>query len=142
MGIVTTVIDALRRFGSPTQKTAIERQDRQLQGKEVIERRREVARSELGHASTFVATTQAEPETIVPLAAEELAPIIENAELVNAFLDAFLGRAPGEHFLDDLDDAFRAWTEANEKQGYSNEAVVEIVGAAYGRFCVETLGMR
>jgi hypothetical protein len=142
MGIVTTVIDALRRFGSPTQKTAIERQDRQLAGKQVIERRREVARSELGHASTFVASTKAEPETVVPLSAEELAPIIENAELLGAFLDAFLGRAPGEQFLDDLDDAFRAWTEANEKQGYTNEAVIAIVGAAYGRFCVETLGMR
>lgn len=27
MGVVTTIIDALRRFGSPTQKTAIQRQD-------------------------------------------------------------------------------------------------------------------
>jgi Domain of unknown function (DUF3806) len=142
MGIVTNIIDALRRFGSPTQKTAIERQDRQLQGKQVIERRREVSRSELGHTPTFVATTKAEPETVVPLSAEELAAIIENAELVGAFLDAFLGQARGEHFLDDLDDAFSAWTEASEKQGYTNEAVIQIVGAAYGRFCVETLGMR
>ena len=142
MGIVTNVIDALRRFGSPTQKTALERQDRQLEGKQVIERRREVARSELGHTPMFVATTEAEPETVVPLSAEELAPIVENADLVGAFLNAFLGRAPGDHFLDDLDDAFRAWTEASEKQGYTNEAVIAIVGAAFGRFCTETLGMR
>jgi len=142
MGIVTTVIDALRRFGSPTQKTAIERQDEQLKGKHVIERRRQVARSELGNTPMFVATTKAEPETVVPLSAQELAPILENAELIGAFLDAFLGRAPSEQFLDDLDAAFGAWTLAQEKKGYTNEAVVEIVGAAYGRFCVERLGMR
>lgn len=142
MGVVTNIIDALRRFGSPTQKTAIERQDAQLKGKHVIGRRRHVARSELGHADGFVATTKAEPETVVPLSAEELAPILENAELLGSFLDAFLGRTPSERFLDDLDDAFGAWTLAKEKQGYTNEAVVEIVGAAYGRFCAEQLGMR
>lgn len=140
MRIVTTVIDALRRFGSPTQKTAIARQDEQLQGKRIIGRRRHVARSELGQTSMFVATT--EPETVVPLSDEELKPILENAELVGSFLNAFLGRSPSEQFLDDLDDAFGAWSEADEKKGYTDEAVVEIVGAAFGVFCAETLGMR
>lgn len=142
MGIVTTVIDALRRFGSPTQKTAIERQDEQLKGKRIIDRRRHVARSELGQTSTFVSTTEPEPETVVPLSDEELAPILENAELVRSFLDAFLGRGTSEQFLDDLDEAFAAWSGASEKKDYTNEAVVEIVGAAFGAFCAETLGMR
>jgi len=142
MGVVTNIIDALRRLGTPTQKSAIGRQDEQLRGKHVIGRRRHVARSELGHADGFVATTKPEPETVVPLSAEELAPILENAELIGAFLEAFLGRAPSEQFLDDLDEAFGAWTQAKEKKGYTNEAVVEIVGAAYGRFCAEKLGMR
>lgn len=105
MGIVTTIIDALRRFGSPTQKTAIARQDDQLKGKRVVSRHRCVARSELGQSSTFVATTEPEPETVMPLSAEEIAPIIENSELVDSFLNAFLGRSQSERFLDDLDDA-------------------------------------
>jgi hypothetical protein len=142
MGIVTTVIDALRRFGSPTQRTAIERQDEQLKGKRIIGRRRHVARSELGHTSTFVATTEPEPEAVVVLSEEELIPIHENAELVRSFLSAFLGRRASEQFLDDLDDAFGAWSESNDKKGYTTEAVVEIVGAAFGKFCAETLGMR
>ena len=142
MGIVTTIIDALRRVGSPTQRTAIERQDEQLKGMRIIDRRRHVARSELGQSSTFVATTEPEPETVVPLSDEELTPILENAELVAPFLDAFLGRSPSKQFLDDLDDAFGGWSEANDKKGYTDEAVVEIVGAAFGRFCAETLGMR
>lgn len=142
MGIVTTMIEALRRFGSPTQMAAIERQDEQLEGKAVIERRRRVARSELGQASTFVATTEAQPEVVAPLSREELTPILENADLVGEFLGAFLGRSRSDKFLDDLDDAFGAWSEANVKNGYSNEAVIEIAGAAFGRFCVETLGMR
>lgn len=90
----------------------------------------------------FVATTGPEPETVVPLSEGELAPILENAELVRSFLDAFLGRDPSERFLDDLDEAFGAWSESKDKKGYTNEAVVEIVGAAFGRFCAETLGMR
>lgn len=142
MGIVTTVIDALRRFGSPTQRTAIERQDEQLNGKEVIERRRGVARSELGHTPLFIATTKGEPETIVPLSPAELAPIMENAELVTAFLDMFIERKPGAHFLDDLDGAFEVWTRAQDKQGYTNDAVIEIAGAAFGKYCAETLDMR
>jgi uncharacterized protein DUF3806 len=142
MGVVTTIIDALRRFGSPTQKTAIERQDEQLRGKRIVSRRQHVARSELGQTSMFVATTEPEPETVVPLSEEDLKPILENAELVGTFVATFLARNPSEEFLDDLDDAFGAWSEASDKKGYTNEAVVEIVGAAFGKFCSETLGMR
>jgi hypothetical protein len=142
MGIVTTIIDALRSIGSPTQRTAIERQDEQLKGKRVIGRRRHIARSELGQTSVFVATTQPEPETVVPLSAAELKPILENAELVVPFLNTFLERNRSERFLDDLDEAFEAWSEANDKRGYTDEAVVEIVGAAFGSFCSENLRMR
>jgi hypothetical protein len=38
VSIVTTIIDALRKLGTPTQKTALRRQDEQLEGKRVIER--------------------------------------------------------------------------------------------------------
>jgi hypothetical protein len=142
MSIVATIIDALRKFGSPTQRSAIQRQDEQLKGKRVIERRRHVSRSELGQSATFVATAEPEPETIAPLSDEELSPILENAALVDAFMAAFSSGDAGDHLLDRLDDAFRAWTEAMEKKGYSNDVVVEIVGAAFGHFCAETLNMR
>src|SRR5690242_2652629 len=123
MGVVTNIIDALRRLGSATEKSAIERQDVQLKGKRVIGRHRQVVRSELGQAATFVATTERQPEVVVPLSTEELTPIVENAGLAGSFVDVFLGRAPSEQFLDDLDDAFRAWSEAGDKKGYTNEAV-------------------
>jgi hypothetical protein len=58
MAIISNIIDALRKFGDATQKTALQRQDEQLHGKRVIDRRRYVARSELGHSSTFVATNR------------------------------------------------------------------------------------
>jgi hypothetical protein len=142
MGIVTTIIDALRKFGSPTQRSAIQRQDEQLQGKRVIERRRHVSRSELGQSATFVATAEPEPETVAPLSDDELAPILENAALVDAFFKAFACGDVSNHLLDRLDNAFSAWTEAIEKKGYTNDAVVEIVGAAFGKFCAEALNMR
>ena len=143
MTIITNIIDALRKFGSPTQKAALQRQDEQLSGQRVIDRRRYVARSELGHSSTFVATTEGVvPETLVPLTDEELAPILENAALVDTFMVAFLGHGPGNEFLDRLDSSFAAWIEAPQKKGYSDDAVVEILGAAFGQFCAETIDMR
>jgi hypothetical protein len=78
----------------------------------------------------------------VPLSDEELAPILENAALVDRFIAAFVGDAQRVSFLELLDGAFSAWSETTEKKGYSDGAVVEITGAAFGRFCVETLDMR
>jgi hypothetical protein len=142
MSKVAIIIDALRKFGSPTQRSTIQRQDEQLKGKSVIERRRHVSRSEPGQSATFVATAEPEPETVAPLSDEELAPILENAALVDAFLAAFSSGDAGYHLLDRLDNTFSAWTEAKEKKGYSDDAVVGIVGAAFGNYCAETLNMR
>lgn len=142
MTIITTIIDAFRKFGRPTQKTAIQRQDEQLQGKGVANRRLHVARSELGQTPAFVATVEKTPETIVPLTDVELAPIHENASLVDAFIATFMGPGLGGEFLDNLDGAFRAWMEATEKHGYSKDAVVAIAGAAFGKYCAEKLDMR
>lgn len=64
------------------------------------------------------------------------------ATVIDALRRFGSGRSPSEQFFDDLDDAFGAWSEADEKKGYTDEAVVEIVGAAFGMFCAETLGMR
>lgn len=142
MAIVTNIVDALRKFGRTGQKNVIQRQDEQLEGKQVLERSQYASRSELGTATGFVATTESIPETLAPLSDEELNPILENATFVESFFATFLNRAPSEKFLEDLDNAFGMWSEANDKRGYSDEAVVEIVGAAFGQFCTETLDMR
>lgn len=142
MAIVTTIIDALRKFGSATQKSAIQRQDEQLDGLAVANRRVHVARSELGQATAFVATAEKEREAVSPLTQNERQPILENAALADAFVAAFLGHGLGDEFLDNLDLAFEAWTKAKDKKGYSSKAVIQIAGAAFGCFCVEQLGMR
>lgn len=142
MAIVTNIFDALRKFGRSTQKAAIHRQDEQLEGKQIISRNRHVSRSELGTATGFVANIEPVPETLVPLTDEELTPILENATFVDSFFSAFLNRASSDKFLDDLDNAFGMWSESADKKGYSEEAVIEIVGAAFGKFCAETLHMR
>jgi Domain of unknown function (DUF3806) len=142
VAVITTIIDALRRLGAATQKTAIQRQDEQLKGMKVIERRRHVARSELGTSAQFVATTEPVPETVVPLTNDELTPIIENAALIGSFVEAFLGRPIGTDLLEDMDAAFGAWMESQDRGGYIDEAVVEIAGAAFGAMCVDNLDMR
>jgi hypothetical protein len=57
MGVVTNVIEALHRIGSPTQKAALRRQDAQLVGKKVLGRRRVIIDGEFGRAHEFLATT-------------------------------------------------------------------------------------
>jgi len=133
MGVLIDMIEALRRLGSVAQKAALRRQDKYLENKTVINRRRE--------GGSFVATVAPIPETVVPLSDEELRPILANAELIGQFLSAFgAGRQPWS--LEDLDLAFAAWSQAGDRRGYSNEAVIEITGAAYGQYCIERLDMR
>lgn len=142
MSIVTSIIDALRKFGSATQQSAVRRQDQQLEGKTVVERSRKVARSELGQAEGIVATIEPEPETITLLEESILEQIANNAALADGFAKAFLGRGLSNNVLDDLDSAFFAWAVAPDKRGFQSDDVIEIAGAAFGSFCVETLDMR
>lgn len=142
MAIISSILDAIRKFGSTSEKAALERQDEQLRGKVVTHRRRDIARSELGHASQLVATVEAEPETIGPLTQEEMALILQNAASADFFVIEFLGAGLETGFLDRLDSAFCAWTQATDRKGYSEEAVIEILGAAFGAFCAQSLDMR
>lgn len=142
MGIVTTIVDALRRIGTPTQKSAIQRQDEYLGDQPVIGRRSETLRSELGQTSAFVATVKPDEETTTPLGADELASILANAGRVEEFLAAFATSSGSNSFLDRLDDAFTKWTTALDQLGYSSDDVIEITGAAFGRFCADTLDLR
>jgi hypothetical protein len=142
MGIVTNIIDALRRIGRPVEKSALRRQDELLQGQEILERERQVIRDPLGTAETFRARTAAPSETVVILSDKEIKPIAENASFAGRFIETFLGASAAELTLEELDGAFAAWLAADDKRGYSEEAVVEILGAAFGEYCNRQLNMR
>lgn len=142
MGLITNILDAIRRIGSPTQRSALRRQDAQLDGKIVTDRRRDMARSSLGTTEQFVATTEPVPETIRPFNEEETRAIEENSALLPELFRVFLGHSPDAWGPDDFDAAFASWAEAADRKGYEEEAVVQIIGAAFGQYCARTLDMR
>ena len=142
MGIVSNMIDALRRIGKPTEKSAITRQDQQLEGKEVLERNREIVRDASGDAKVFVATTKPVAETVHVLTDEEVRPLRENAAYGIKFLKTFGEYSGTDWTLDDLDAAFASWLNAPDRRGYSDEAVIELLGAMFGHFCNSQLNMQ
>jgi hypothetical protein len=142
MGVVTNIIDALRRMGSATQITALKRQDAQLVGKEVLQRHQVNIDGPLGRAQAFVATTAPVEESVVILSEDEVRPINENVVYGENFLAAFGVTTGPKWTLADLDTAFEAWLLAPEKLGFSNDAVMELLGAMFGHYCVVQLNMR
>jgi hypothetical protein len=142
MGVVTNIIDALRRIGSPTEKTALKRQDAQLLGKEVLERRREIVDGEFGTANVLVASIAPIKDTVTVLSEDELPPTIENVVYGEKFLKAFGVTSTEQWTLADLDTAFEAWILAPDKLGFSDEAAMELLGAMFGHYCVVQLNMR
>jgi hypothetical protein len=142
MGIVSNILDAIRRVGKPTQRSALSRQDAHLQGKIVRERRREMDRSRSGTTESFVATIEQVPETIRPFSDDEIRAIEENSALLPQFFAVFLGQSSASWGLDELDAAFASWAAATDRAGYDDEAVVDILGAAFGQYCARTLDMR
>jgi hypothetical protein len=141
VGAVTNIIEALRRLGGATQKSALERQDQYLNDKIVESRHREVARSPSGTAETFVATVAPTPEDLRPMNAEEMQAVIDSSALVDRFFESFLGHTPPSWGVEQLDAAFACWARATERMGYDDEAVVQILGAAFGQLCVRTVHM-
>lgn len=142
MSVISSIIDALRRIGSPTQKAALRRQDEQLLGKKVLERRQARFRGPLGAADAFVATIEPVPEVVRVLSAEEVQPIRENVELGIRFLREFGIENPEGWTLDDLDEAFARWQAASDKLGYSDDFIIEVLGAMFGEYCSAQLNMR
>lgn len=140
MSFVSNIIDSLRRVGGATQKSALRRQDAQLEGMHVLERRQINIRDGRNLVNAFVATVAPAAETVVELTEDELRSIGENVEYGCGYLAAFV--APGADKLEDLDEAFRQWSAAQDKRGYSNEDVIELVGAMFGTYCCQQLNMR
>jgi len=141
MGIVSNIIDALRRIGRPTERSAIARQDRQLEGKEVLERHREIIRGAEGDTPVFIATTKPLPETVHILTDEEVRPLRENVAYGVKFLETFDAYNDKDWTLDHLDAAFASWLNARDRRGYSEEAVMELLGAMFGHYCNSQLNM-
>lgn len=142
MGIVANILDALRRRGRPTQQSALSRLDQQLEGHVVLERGRKVARSDLGSVEMFTARVQSYEQHVTPLEGDALATIAANAALAPGFAQRF-GVHPAEALtLDDLDAAVACWLASEDPEPYDASAVVELLGAAFGQYCVERLNMR
>ena len=76
------------------------------------------------------------------LSEDEVRPINENVVFGGNFLEAFGVPGDGNWTLTDLDAAFKAWLLAPEKQGFTDEAVMELLGAMFGHYCVVNLNMR
>jgi hypothetical protein len=142
MGLVADILDANRRRGRPTERSALRRQDEQLAGHAVLARGRTVGRTDSGSAEQFTATINAVEESVNPLSDDQVRAIEENASLAIDFVRAS-GVTPAEALtLDDLDCAFATWLHGDDDRGYSAESVVELLGAVFGQFCVEKLHMR
>jgi hypothetical protein len=142
MPMLVNLLDALRKFGRPTQRSALARQDQQLAGKVVLQQSQQQFRSELGSASGFVARTEPEPEVVIPLTDEELAPIHAAANHVTAFLSEFLERPVSTWSLEDLDATFATWSDSEDKRGFSDQEVIQLLGSAFGERCAQELNMR
>jgi hypothetical protein len=142
MSVFSNIIDALRRVGRPTEKTALRLQDSALEGKVGLERGRTRIKDPLGAAEVFTATTVATEEAVVILSEDEVRPINENVSHGVRLLRNF-GIVSGDQWtLDDLDRAFEAWLLAPDRLGYTDDAVVELFGAMFGHLCATQLNMR
>jgi len=141
VGLITNILNAIRRIGSPTQRAALARQDTYLDSKGVIGRRRDMSRSASGATESFVATIEPLPESIRPFNEAETQAIEENSTLLPELFRAFLGRSLEVWGPDDLDAVFVSWMTATDRRGYEDQTVVQILGAAFGQYCARTLDM-
>src|SRR5688500_9514621 len=141
MSIVSNILEALRRIGTPSEKSALRRQDQQLHGMKVIGRGRIIARHGEETATGFRATVEPYPEDVAELTNDEIEPINSNASLVSSLFEQF-NVDPAAHMLDRLDQAFESWLSAPDQFGFIDEDIVEILGASFGNYCNETLGMK
>jgi hypothetical protein len=142
MGIVTNTIVAMRRIGSSSQKSALKRQHEFLANKPVHDRRVEVNSTDGKGMQSFVATIDPVPESLRPFDSGELSAIEENAAQVSVLSQRYLGKTVARPTPDALDAIFAAWAHSPERSATSDEEIVQILGAAFGRHCIAALNMR
>jgi len=142
MGVILHIIDAIRRIGSPSQRSALRRQDEYLSNKSVVARRVEINSSDAGRAQSFVATIEPVPETVRAFDEDELAAIEENAAQVSILSRRYLEESFSQPTPKELDDIFNAWAHSTERGAVSDEEIVQILGAAFGKHCALALNMK
>ena len=142
MGTISSIIDAIRRIGNSSQKSALARQDQYLAGKEVKDRRVELhGAEEDAPAHVFVATVEAQPEEVRSFDGAELAAVAENAAQVSVISARYLGTEFIEPTPHELDAIFSAWAHSEDRHQTSEEAIVQVLGSAFGQYCCKTLNM-
>jgi len=125
----------------PTEVSAAARQEEFLSGRSNAERHREVHEDASHSTVALVATLEQYPETVEAISAEDRDGFARNAEIARSFVQSF-GLVASEKLTPDLlDQAFQSWLEAADRQGYSNEAAIAVLGAAFGKYCSDTLSM-
>lgn len=76
------------------------------------------------------------------LSDKELAGLRRDSERAPVFIAAFV---PPEHrtdnLLEDMDAAFTAWLKSGQRDKFNNEDVIRIIGAAFGNYCIQHLGL-
>lgn len=142
MGLIVNIIDAIRRIGSSSQRSALKRQDEYLSNKSVLARRIEIVHLDSAPLQTFVATTDPPPETVRPLDASELGAIDGNAAKISTLSQRYLEKSLTEPTPNELDAIFSTWAHSPDRDATTNEEIVQILGAAFGQYCVTALNMR
>jgi hypothetical protein len=142
MGVVTSIIEAIRRIGSSSQRSALKRQDEFHSNKSVLGRRVEVNSSDGKGRQSFVATIDPVPEALRAFEPSELGAIEENAAQVPILSRRYLGKDLVNPTPDELDAIFAAWAHSPERNATSDEEIVQILGAAFGKHCIAALDMR
>jgi hypothetical protein len=127
----------------PLEASAAARQEAFLAGRTVAARSREVHEDVSNLVVELVATIDPYEEKVGPLNPEDEEGFSQNAQIAISFVELF--DQPRE--LDPvtpaaLDRAFAGWLEATDTHGFSPEAVVAVLGSAFGKYCAETLRMR
>src|SRR5262245_27515514 len=89
VAIISNIIDAVRKFGRSTQRTALRRLDHGLEGRQVLGIEQRTVRDSSGTTSMFVGTTAPVPEKVEILSPEQVAPIVETAQYGLNFLRAY-----------------------------------------------------
>jgi hypothetical protein len=142
VGVIFNIIDAIRRIGTSSQRSALRRQDAYLTNKSVVARRVEINASDAGRTQSFVATIEPVPETVRAFVEDELAAIEENAAQVSTLSQRYLEKSLPKATPKDLDDIFNAWAHSTERGAVSDKEVVQILGAAFGQHCASALNMK
>jgi Domain of unknown function (DUF3806) len=125
----------------PTHANAIARQETFVSDRSVRERHMEVHEDASQSAVALVATLDEYPETVEPITDEDRDGFARNAGIAHSFVHAFAGSTADILTPEILDQAFQGWLEAPDKRGYSDEATIAVLGAAFGQHCAASLGM-